>query len=220
MPRRLQPRPSRRGHAAAGPSCAAPPPLRRRLRPLRPGRTAGPGPAGLGPAASPAPAASARTAALGAAGRRRRSAAPATAVRGGDALGSGTNGEGLVLSPVVRQLVTEHGLDPPDHRAPARAAGSPAETCSRSSTAAAAGGHGVPQASPPAAPPGARRCGRGCRAGRRRRAGKEPGRSPPRTSYLPGRRSARRDRAVHQHPPAHRRAHGALEGDLGAHALP
>ena len=110
-----------------------------------------------------------------------------------------------LTSPVVRRLVAERGLDPARSPAPARAAASPARTCSTPSPPAPLARRRLRRSSarapsaPPSAPaPAPRRA--------RRRVG-----SAVRTGAR-GFTHRRRGRPVRQHPPAHRRAHGAVEG--------
>ena len=79
--------------------------------------------------AAAAPAASAAAAATAAAAPPA-AAAPAAAPQSGAAEASRTGAGDRVLSPVVRQLVDDNGLDPAEITGTGWAAGSPAETCS------------------------------------------------------------------------------------------
>ena len=106
----------------------------------------------------------------------------------------------------------------PRSPAPGRAAGSLVPTCSRSSTAKRRGRRPAPArpaARAPSAPAPARGAGRSAVAARAEPVRGQEHRRHPLVSARG--RHARRGRPVHQHPPAHRRAHGALEGDVGAH---
>ena len=198
------PPPSRaRGRGAAPqpePAPSAEPARRARARAGagRRGRAGAAPPSRAGAGAEPAPAAEPPPAPAAAAPAptppRRPAPAPA---------------DNRLLSPVVRRLVNEHGLDPARSPAPARAGASPATTCSTTSTPPAprprAGGRGArrrrrpPRLRPRRLP---RRAGRAApRAGARRRAGAR-GRA----------RRARHDGHAVEDPQAHRRPHGDEQG--------
>src|SRR5579875_2476465 len=154
--------------------------------------------------------------------------------------GAGEAGEGAsrVLSPVVRRLLAEHHLDPSQIRgtgAGGRITRSDvlAAVDQRSGPNVGAGQPAVAAPPPPPPPGGAgpppppapSACGPAPAGGRRaasrspaRRPPGDPGPGPPAHAGRPGRGgSPGRDRPLHQHPPAHGRAHGAVQGHLGPH---
>ena len=118
---------------------------------------------------------------------------------------SADDGGGKLLSPVVRRLIAEHGLDPDrDHRHRRRRPHHPRRRPE---------GHGVRRH--PGRPGGRGRIRPG--------PGVRPGRGPGGRGDVPARPGRDRGQAgrarhrhpAHEHPEAHRRAHGAVEGDLG-----
>ena len=133
-------------------------------------------------------------------GRGQRATAPARAAA-----------PGKLLSPVVRRLIAEHGLDPTEiegtgaggriTRADVLALIDRQRVPTAGRAAAAAGG------APPAAP---------APRPAPRRPGGRPRRQAPPPAVAAGR--ARHGRPLHQHPPAHGRAHGALQAH-SAHTM-
>ena len=129
-------------------------------------------------------------------------AAPPAAAPAGSANGSGG---GLLLSPVVRKLINEHGLDP------ATITGTGAGgRITRSDVLAR---RRVPLGQRACAARPRRAPGRAAPQGARG----QGARSPPTGARGP-RRRARHVRALQQHPPAHRRAHGHVQGRVGPRA--
>ena len=173
---------------------------------------AGPGagscrPAGPGPAAAAARPRAGRSGACartgGGRGRRPDAAAEVPAT-----------GRQACLSPVVRRLIAEHGLDPARSGAPAWAVASPVPTCWPDRPAHRRGG----RPAPPRGPDRPRRAAAPARRGSGSRRRRPPARRRPRPP-APGRSGGRgggrrHGRAVHQHPAPHGRAHGAVEGHV------
>ena len=188
-PRRPRPAEAAAAEPAAEPS--------RRRRPAR-GRAAEPEPAAARrrrrAARAPAPDGR-RPPRRAGAGARRPAAAPAAATR-----------RAALLSPVVRRLVDEHGLDPA-----AITGTGPGGRITRDDVLAAVDGPAA-RRRPPRPPPRPRP--RRAAAGRARaRAGRAGARAGGARGRRDGRR-ARHGRAAHQDPQAHRRAHGDVEGDV------
>ena len=196
-----------------------PPPLRRRLRLLRPKalrRRRHPRRPRTLPRYPRRPQ-RLLAAALGAAGSEPSAPAPAPVrCRSGVALGSRVERRGpraVARRPAAGRrarprprLDTGHRQGRPDHarrrarvhrpRAPRRRAAVPQAAPRRACTGT---GAAAVATAPPAGP------------------ARAPGGRPPRTRTRPVAGAARRGRAVHEHPAPHRRAHGPVEGDLGAH---
>ena len=150
------------------------------------------------PAAEPEPAAGRGRARRSRAGRRARAGGTAARAGGGarQRRGRRRRATARVLSPVVRRLIDEHGLDPATHHGHRLGGRITRDDVERAAAESGAG----------SAPRGAGRPGAGGLVGSRRRS---------RGGDRPGAGAAadrRHRRAAQQHPPPHRRAHGAVQG--------